>query len=468
VPVRDLPRLLRTSAVRLALRYAVLYAVLAGAGLFAAQWFTARYVDAQLSAGLREDFQILVDRYNSAGTGALASLLAARAASAPDGGRYYLLVDKDGRKVAGNLREWPPVEDDTIPLDGQVHAVWLDDVAIPPEAGVEDDAYWPVIATRLPDGSRLVAARSVKEADQLQLYGQTAAWASLAVIVVLALAMGLFMGRTILRRIDAITATAGEIMAGDLSRRMPVRADGDEFDALSERLNRMLERIAQLMAGMREVTDNVAHDLRSPLTRLRNRLEVTLLHRRDEAEYRRAMEEAIRDADGLMGTFNAILQSSQAASGTVRAEMAPVDLSALVTRLGELYGPTAEDRDLGLTVDAPDGVTVTGNRDLLAQAVGNLLDNAIKYTPTGGRIRLAVERGPDGTSLAVADTGPGIPVADRGRVTERFVRLGAARGTEGNGLGLSLVDAIARQHGARLALDDNHPGLVARITFPAA
>jgi signal transduction histidine kinase len=454
--------------VRLGLRYAVLYAVLAGAGLFAFQWAMGRYVDAQLAAGLREDFQILLDRYHADGADGLAALLAARAHSSPTEGRYYLLVDPQGRKVAGNLRAWPPAEDDTIPLDGEVHAVWLDDVAIPPEAGVEDDAYWPVIATRLPDGARLVAARGVHEADQLQLYGQTAAVALLAVIVVLALAMGLFMGRSILRRIDAITATAGEIMAGDLSRRMPVKTPGDEFDALSERLNRMLERIGQLMAGMREVTDNVAHDLRSPLTRLRNRLEVTLLHRRDEAEYRRAMEEAIRDADGLMETFNAILQASQAAAGTVRAEMAPVDLSALVTRLGELYGPTAEDRGLGLTVEAPDAVTVMGNRDLIAQAVGNLLDNAIKYTPAGGRIRLAAERDGAGASLAVADSGPGIPAADRGRVTERFVRLGPARATEGNGLGLALVDAIVRQHGATLALDDNHPGLVARIRFPPA
>jgi signal transduction histidine kinase len=463
----DLPRLLRTSAVRLALRYAVLYAVLAGAGLFAFQWATARYVDAQLTAGLKEDFEVLQDRYQAGGRGALADLLTAREAAAPADGRYYLLVDEGGRKVAGNLRRWPPAKDDTIPLDGQVHAVWLDDVAIPPEAGVEDDAYWPVIAARLPDGSRLVAARGVRQAEQLQLYGMTAMWAVLAVVVVLALAMGLFMGRTILRRIDGITAAAGEIMAGDLERRMPVKTPGDEFDALSERLNLMLERIHQLMTGMREVTDNVAHELRGPLTRLRNRLEVTLLHRRDEAEYRHAMEDAIHDADGLMGTFNAMLQSSQAAAGTSRAGMAPVDLAALVTRLAELYGPSAEDRNLDLAVEVQRPVTVTGNADLLAQAVGNLLDNAIKYTPAGGSIRLAVEDAPTGPRLEVSDTGPGVPAADRTRVTERFVRLGAARGTDGNGLGLALVDAIARQHGATLVLDDNHPGLVARIGFPA-
>jgi len=457
-------RLFRTTAVRIALKYALIYAVLAGAALAIFHWATGRYVDAQLYAGLREEFLLLHDRYEASGLRSLSALMDARSMSAQSEGRFYLLVDKGGQRLSGNLLGWPP--EDPLPLDGQVRVVWVEDDIIPGNA-YDDDAYWPVIGTELADGVRLVVARSVEEVEAFQVYSLSALVALLIVIVLLAVTMGLLIGHTILNKIDGIARTAGDIMRGDLAQRMPVSARGDEFDELSERLNQMLQRIEELLRGMREVTDNVAHDMRAPLTRLRNRLEVTLMERRDEAAYRKAMGQAVNDADSLVRTFNAILQVAQADAGTTRASMDPVDISALVRELGQLYAPAAEEAGLQLQVRARQPVTVHGNGDLLAQAVGNLLDNAVKYTPAGGRILLQVGTTDWGPEIRVADSGPGVALEDRRRIVGRFVRLEAARHTPGNGLGLSVVDAIARQHGATFTLQDNQPGLLAVIQFPA-
>jgi signal transduction histidine kinase len=458
----DFIRLARTSAARIALRYVLIYVLLVGAALGAVYWVTGRYVDAQLYAGMEEDFQSLHDRYDRDGVQGLASLMQSRSESAANEGRFYLLVDERGLTLAGNLLGLPP--EDPLPLDGKVHVVWVEDDIIPLDS-YDDDAYWPVIGTLLPDGSRLVVARSVKNAETLQLYILYALLTLLAVIVFLALTMGLLIGNSILKRIDAISDTARHIIEGQLGQRMPVSARGDEFDTLAQRLNQMLERIEQLLKSMREITDNVAHEMRSPLTRMRNRLEVTLLQRRDEAQYRAAMQEAIRDAESLLKTFNALLQVSQAQAGTVRAERSRVDVAQLLREVGELYAPALEDAALRLEINAQQPVTVTGNRNLLAQAVGNLLDNAIKFTPKGGSVRLCATAAPGGAEVSVSDTGPGIPARDKARVVERHVRLDPAGATRGNGLGLSLVDAIARQHGAALVLEDNNPGLRAVIRF---
>jgi HAMP domain-containing protein len=285
VKTPDLTRLADTTAVRIALRYVLIYVLLVGAALAVFYWATGRYVDAQLYAGMQEDFQLLRARYDQDGSEGLASLMRSRSESAAAEGRFYLLVDRDGRTLAGNLLGLPP--EDPLPLDEEVHVVWVEDDIIPLNS-YDDDAYWPVIGTVLPDGSRLIVARSVENAEALQLYSLYALLALLAVIVFLALTMGLLIGSSILKRVDAISDTARQIMAGKLGQRMPVSARDDEFDNLSQRLNQMLERIEQLLTGMREITDNVAHDLRSPLTRLRNRLEVTLLQCRDDPHRRGA------------------------------------------------------------------------------------------------------------------------------------------------------------------------------------
>jgi len=285
-------------------------------------------------------------------------------------------------------------------------------------------------------------------------------------MLVFGLGGGALMSRNALRRLDTINRTSAEIIAGDFSRRIPITAADDEFDFLAENLNRMLERTERLMKGMREVVDSVAHDLRTPLNRLRNRLEEMQRRADPDSPHLEDIEAAIAETDRLIGTFNALLLIAQADSGILRGSMAPMDLSAVAADVAELYEPLAEEKDIALSVVPSGVITVEGNRSLISQALANLIDNAIKYTPADGRIAVAVSETPEGVDLAVADSGPGIPPQDRARVLDRFVRLETSRNSPGTGLGLSLVAAVARLHDATLTLGDNAPGLKATISFP--
>ncbi len=278
-----------------------------------------------------------------------------------------------------------------------------------------------------------------------------------------------------LARVDDINRSSRDIMEGDLSQRLPIAGTGDELDQLGRNLNAMLDQIEALMTGMRQVTDNVAHDLRSPLNRLRNRLEVTLMQEASPEDYKLALEKTIAEADGLLGTFNALLMIARAEAGSLRDSMTWVDLSATLHDAAELYEPVAEENDLAFAVDVPEGLTIWGNRELLSQAVANLLDNAIKHgmPQTGNAARvIEIAAAPDparsgrGVILSVGDHGPGIPEEERQHVLERFVRLEASRNTPGSGLGLSLVAAVARLHGGVIELADNDPGL--RVTLSTA
>lgn len=280
-----------------------------------------------------------------------------------------------------------------------------------------------------------------------------------------------------LARVDEINRSSRDIMDGDLSQRLPIAGTGDELDQLGLNLNAMLDQIEALMTGMRQVTDNVAHDLRSPLNRLRNRLEVTLMQEASPEDYKQALEKTIAEADSLLGTFNALLMIARAEAGSLRDSMTWVDLSASLRDAAELYEPVAEEKDLVIHIDVPGDMKIWGNRELLSQAVANLLDNAIKHglpQEAGDDRVITVSAGPDlarpgrGIVLSVADHGPGIPAAERQHVLERFVRLEASRNTPGSGLGLSLVAAVARLHGGSIELDDNRPGLRVTLHLPVS
>jgi len=276
-------------------------------------------------------------------------------------------------------------------------------------------------------------------------------------MLVVALVVGGTLSRGVLHRLETVNLAIRGIMEGNLKRRLPLDGSGDEVDRLLTSLNAMLERIDRLMEGMRNVTDNVAHDLRTPLSRMRSRMELGLMEVHDANELRSILDETVTDLEGVIATFNALLAIAQAESGAGGPKVT-IDLNALVEDVGELYGALAEEEGVDFEVKEDPGLTLQGNRHLLAQALGNLLDNAIKYTPSGGQVRLGAWSRGGKIVLQVSDSGPGIPTIDRERVLDRFTRLDASRTTPGNGLGLSMVRAAALWHGAKLELSDTHPG----------
>jgi signal transduction histidine kinase len=286
---------------------------------------------------------------------------------------------------------------------------------------------------------------------------------AIAIIFTLALLGGILMGRSVLKRIDAVRQTAGEIIEGDLTQRMPFTHRNDEFDRLSLVLNRMLQRLEKSMQGMREVTDNLAHDLRTPLNRLRNRLELTLLKDPKTVDYQKSQQDAIEDVDTLINTFNSLLNIAQTESGAKRSKLQAVDLSQLMNSLGELYEVVAEEENIRFEYQVKDNLRVQGNQQLLAQAFTNLIDNAVKYTPQYGHISLDAKKVKDTIIITIRDTGLGIPENQREHVFQRFVRLDNARTSVGNGLGLSLVKAVMDQHEAQITLGDNKPGLIVNV-----
>src|SRR6185437_11569386 len=327
---------------------------------------------------------------------------------------------------------------------------------------------------QLPGNFRLLVGRDLDERERLYHIVLAAGRWSVAIVVVLGLAGGLFVTRRVLRRVDAMTETTRTIMAGDLGGRLPVTGTGDELDRLAENLNAMLERIEALMFGLKEVSDNIAHDLKTPLTRLQNRSEEALRTAKSESEYRAALEATIAESEGLIRTFNALLMIARAESGQAREDMSEFDAAEIARDIGDLYEPLAEEKGISLKVEADAPARVKGNRELVSQALANLVDNAIKYTEPGAPLlngaapEILVRALNEGEHilLTVADNGPGIPETDRARVVERFVRLEQSRSKPGSGLGLSLASAVARLHGGDLTLADNEPGLKSIIALP--
>jgi signal transduction histidine kinase len=379
---------------------------------------------------------------------------------AQHGSGLYLLQSPTGSVLAGNLLELPSeakLIGRFVEFDYQRHM-----------QGEEVTRTARGQAFFLSGGFLLLVARDVSERRLTrQLFSTTLPW-SVGLMLAFGLVGGAILSRNLLRRLDTINRTSAEIVAGDFSRRIPLTRAHDEFDFLAENLNRMLERTERLMKGMREVVDSVAHDLRTPLNRLRNRLEEMQRRVDPDSPHLEDIDAAIAETDRLIGTFNALLLIAEADSGIMRGAMAPIDLSAIVADVAELYEPLAEEKSISLAV-APSGVMmVEGNRSLVSQALANLIDNAIKYTPSGGHIDVSAAESPAGVNLTVADSGPGIPPEHRARVLERFVRLESSRNSPGTGLGLSLVAAVARLHDATLTLADNNPGLKATISFPRA
>jgi signal transduction histidine kinase len=455
--VRTKPSLLQTQAFRIVLVYVLLFAFSVTALLFFTYWNTRRTLDAQTDQIIEAEITGLSEEYQHFNLPGLVETVRSRSLHA--GQAIYLLSDGLHHIVAGNLDSWPQISNapgDMVEFDYER----------PVDGKMESRRARGRVLSISGDFQLLVAQDVHDRYLTERMFTTTLPWTVL-LILILGTAGGALIGQNMLRRLDAINRTSGEIMAGDLSRRVPLAGSGDEFDVLAENLNRMLDRIERLMKGLREVTDSVAHDLRTPLNRLRNRLEESAARLSAAGAQAGEIERAIAETDQLIGTFNALLLIAETDAGTTRAAMSALDLREVSADVVELYEPLAEEKKVGLALMPSQSAVIEGNRSLIAQALANLVDNAIKYTPAGGKVRIRAVITPDGVDLSVADSGPGIPEADRSRVTERFVRLEASRNSPGTGLGLSLVAAVAHFHNAELVLEDNTPtGLKAVLRFP--
>ena len=459
-----LGKLLRTTAFKLTLVYLTVFALFAAFLLGYFAWNTRRLITEQITQTVDTEISDLAEQYRIGGIRRLVFVIDARARR--PGSSLYLVTTPAGEGLAGNVGS---LSTGILEKSGWTETVYrrLDD-----QDAAEHHALVRVF--QLPGGFRLLVGRDLDERERLHDIVLAAGRWSLAIVVVLGLAGGFFVTRRVLKRVDAMTDTTRTIMEGDLTGRLPVAGTGDELDRLAENLNVMLERIEALMHGLKEVTDNIAHDLKTPLTRLRNRCEEALRLAEDESQYRAALESTIEESDGLIRTFNALLMIARAESGQARDNMSDFDAAEIARGVGELYEPLADDKGLKLRVDAPAAATVHGNRELVSQALANLVDNAIKYAAPNGagangaaaEIVVKAQGEGDRILLTVADGGPGIPEADRSRAVERFVRLEQSRSAPGSGLGLSLASAVARLHGGELRLEDNHPGLRSVIMLP--
>jgi signal transduction histidine kinase len=290
----------------------------------------------------------------------------------------------------------------------------------------------------------------------------------LVITLVLAVLGSAVISTATLRRVETVSETARAIMGGDLSQRVPLRGAGDEFDGLAKSMNEMLDRIEDLMRTMRQVSNDIAHDLRTPLTRLRQKLELTLRRAHTEEEVQAALTGSIAQLDSILETFSALLRIAQIEASAPATSDSSIDVSKLLKGIVEDFAPAAEDRGQKLVAEVDGEVRVSGDRELLTQMVVNLVDNAIRHSPAGSCISVQAAPIADGLELAVADSGQGIPLEEREKVLQPFYRLEASRTTEGSGLGLSLVAAIAKRHNARLSLADNAPGLRVSVLFPLA
>lgn len=454
-------RVLRSTSVRLALAFAVLFVASSLLLVGLLWWGTADYLARETAAVIRADTQGIKDDVTLGGAQAAAESIGVRASQTPDGRAVYLLASTALRPLGGSLLSWP----DNVPtnpgwyqrplrLDGNVRLMQLD-------------------VSELPDGLHLMVGRDIQERTEIRsLIVDSLGWAAAGAFLI-AIGGGMFVRRAVLRRVEIINRAATAIVQGDLSGRLPTRDTSDEFDQLAQTINLMLRQIERLIDGVRNTANAVAHDLRTPLAELRARLEGIIRDRPTRTAAFDEINHAVADIDRLIGIFNALLRLAEIDSGMRRSGFRAVELAEITTEVAELYGPLIEEHGTGFSVEVPDGLAVSGDPFLLAEAVGNLVDNAAKYTPRNGTISVAARHADDQhIEITVADSGPGIDASEKSSVTGRFYRGRAADGTGGVGLGLSVVEAVARLHGGTLELGDNGPGLVATLriatNLPAA
>ncbi len=466
-------QLWRTSTVRLTATFILIFSLFAILLLAFITWQSSVLIQRQQADDIDREVRVFQRIDANQGVRALAFALE-RISRAPGPGVYYL-GDASGQYLLGNVTDIPAnvlIEPGIHSFDYERANPFIDppDENAPPRP--EKSGFAVVRSVELSNGMRLVVGRDVVERRGFSaIIVQSFLFGVLGIILFSIIAGGV-TARRVLKRIDTIRDTSTKIMSGNLSERVPVTRRNDEFDGLATNLNAMLDRIEQLLQGLKQVTDNVAHDLKTPLTRLRNQAESALREGANDEARRQALETTIAESDRLIQTFNALLMIARAEAGAPSGALSDVDVSAVVADVAELYGPVAEDEGIEVETAIIEGVHLHANRELIGQAMVNLLENAVKYAkPEGegqGRITVGLRQHDGRVLIEVADNGPGIAEEDRKRVLERFVRLEKSRSEPGSGLGLSLVDAVTRLHGGTFRIEDNAPGVRAVIDLPGA
>ncbi|MER8827603.1 HAMP domain-containing histidine kinase [Mesorhizobium sp. M0938] len=483
----SMPAIMKTTAARLSALYLLLFAICAVLLVFYMTSLSARMLTAQTQETINDEVLGLARAYQRGGLPVLVRVVEQR--SRQPGANLYLIADVNGQILTGNVQSLEPgvLEAEgwtTRPfsyrrfgegaLERQRNPVADENETQSGESEIQAEGEKGhnaiALVLRLPNQMIMLVGRDLGEPERFRAVIRRALMLALGMMGLGGFLIWFFVGRAALKRIDSVSEASRRIMGGDLSGRLPVTGAGDEFDRLSENLNSMLARIATLNEGLKQVSDNIAHDLKTPLTRLRNRAEATLSGKHKTTDYRQALEGTIAESDQLIKTFNAILMISRLEAGYSSESTSRVDLAASVHDVVELYEPVAEEAGATLETSVQDAFAVEGNRELIGQALSNIVDNAIKYStdsvarPT---VRVALERAGSEIKLSVSDNGQGIPDdADRARVTERFVRLEKSRSQPGSGLGLSLAKAIMTFHNGRLDLLPGNPGLSVVMSFP--
>jgi signal transduction histidine kinase len=459
--VTALANLFRTTAFKLSLAYLVIFSIGAGAVIGWVAWNVGRLLDEQIAATVEAEINGLSEQYSRGGIRIIVEVIERR--TRQPGASLYLMTNFAGQTIAGNIAslpsgvlDQPGVRETTYERQG--------------EPGVERRALARIFL--LPGGFRLLVGRDLEDREVLRRVIGRALLTSLFWLIVIGTLGGLLVARRVLRRVDAMNDSVQTIMHGDLSRRLPLAGANDELERLAINLNSMLDRIVELMAGLREVSDNIAHDLKTPLTRLRNRTEEALRIAKSPDEFRGALEKTIEESDNLINIFNALLMIARLEAGSTFEGMQSFDAGQVARDLAELYEPVAEDAQMRIETDIADGLMVHGSRELIGQALANLIDNALKYGASPNAdlpsvVRVGARREGASIYLQIGDRGPGIAASEREHVLGRFVRLEGSRSRPGSGLGLSLAAAVVRLHNGEIRIEDNTPGLLVTLVIPA-
>ena len=449
-------KILKTRVIRMSMMYAIVSACLMGVGLVATYFWSDHFIKREITDslsleldGLKASFENNeLEEHENSGTTYHQDFASSRT--------MYRLENPNGEKIKGNILIWPP----DLLTNEQVVRVELDEDQI--QGSLHDiDGKWPAIATELNNGSRLMIVYNMTQLDKFQEFIFGALVTVMSLISALFVLMGFNLGSKILAKVDSINRTTDQILNGNLSDRLSVDTKPDEFDDISLHINRLLDHNQKLIEGMRQVTDNIAHDLRRPLSRIRNKIDIELMDSDSPA-----LEEVGADISGVIDTFNALLGIAQIEAGHFRGSMDQIDLSAIITDVCEIYDDLFNSSSCRFQWKIEDNLKIVGNRQLVGEMLSNLIENAHKYGGNNSQIHLALTQNNNTIALSITDDGPGIPAEKYEYVLERFSRLDKARSSEGNGLGLSLVKAVVELHHGKLNLFNNHPGLGILIEFP--